>query len=69
MTLVEAAEALRIHPDSLRRLAVRGRVPGAIKWRGKQWLFERSALTQFAVAYRSTPGRPPKGLFDREADR
>lgn len=61
--LLEAATYLRIHPDSLRRLALHGRVPGARKWHGRQWLFERDTLAQFASTYRATPGRPSRGLF------
>ena len=66
LTLLEAAAELGVHPDSLRRITVRGRVPGAVKWRGKQWLFDRDALFQFASTYRASPGRPPRGLFDAE---
>lgn len=63
LTLLDAAAFLRIHPDSLRRLAGAGRVPGAQKWRGRQWLFDRDALAQFAMTYRAKAGRPPAGLF------
>lgn len=63
LNLLEAATYLKIHPDSLRRLAVRGQVPGARKWHGRQWLFERGTLAQFASTYRATPGRPSSGLF------
>lgn len=63
LNLLEAATYLGIHPDSLRRLAIHGRVPGARKWHGRQWLFERETLAQFASTYRATPGRPSRGLF------
>jgi excisionase family DNA binding protein len=68
LTLLEAASVLGIHPDSLRRLVAAGRVPGATKWRDRQWLFERDVLAQFAFTYRAKPGRPPSGLFP-ELDR
>lgn len=64
LPLLDAARDLGIHPDSLRKMANRGAVPGAFKWRGKQWLFERHALQTFAETYRGVPGRPPKGSFD-----
>lgn len=63
LTLLDAAAFLGIHPDSLRRLAGAGRVPGAQKWRGRQWLFDRGDLAQFALTYRARAGRPPTGLF------
>jgi excisionase family DNA binding protein len=64
LTLLEAAQVLGIHPDSLRKLAVANRIPGSRKWRGRQWLFERATLQQFAQTYRGARGRPPRGLFD-----
>ena len=63
LTLLDAATVLGIHPDSLRRLAGAGRIPGAQKWRGRQWLFDRELLAQFALTYRARAGRPPAGLF------
>ena len=63
LTLLEAAAILGIHPDSLRRLAGAGRVPGAQKWRERQWLFDRGLLAQFALTYRARAGRPPAGRF------
>lgn len=63
LTLLDAAAALHVHPDSLRRLAASGRVPGALKWRDRQWLFDRQQLAEFALTYRARRGRPPAGLF------
>lgn len=64
LILLEAAQMLGIHPDSLRKLAVAHRIPGARKWRNRQWLFERAVLQQFAQTYNGSRGRPPRGLFD-----
>ncbi|MFN8519591.1 MAG: helix-turn-helix domain-containing protein [Chloroflexota bacterium] len=58
LTLLEAARELDIHPDSLRKLANRGAVPGARKW-AKRWVFDRSELRRFKGTYRNLPGRPP----------
>lgn len=58
LTLLDAARELDIHPDSLRKLANRGSVPGARKW-AKRWVFDRDRLRDFGRTYRNTPGRPP----------
>lgn len=58
-TLLEAARELDIHPDSLRKLANRGSVPGARKW-AKRWVFDRARLREFKGTYRNVPGRPPR---------
>lgn len=58
-TLLEAARELDIHPDSLRKLANRGYVPGARKW-AKRWVFDRERLQEFRRTYRNVPGRPPR---------
>lgn len=59
LTLVDAARELDIHPDSLRKLANQGSIPGARKW-AKRWIFDRSELTAFGRTYRNIPGRPPR---------
>jgi excisionase family DNA binding protein len=56
--LVEAAKALDVNPDTLRKLAIRDRIPGARRW-GKRWVFDREKLLAFKRTYRSNPGRPP----------
>jgi hypothetical protein len=61
--LVDAARELDINPDTLRKLAIRERIPGARKW-AKRWVFDREKLLAFKRTYRSTPGRPP-GKLDR----
>jgi hypothetical protein len=58
-TLLEAARELDVHPDSLRKLANRGAVPGARKW-AKRWVFDRARLREFKGTYRNVPGRPPR---------
>jgi len=58
LTLLEAAQELDVHPDSLRKLATQGRVPGARKW-AKRWVFDRRRLQGFKRTYRNVPGRPP----------
>jgi hypothetical protein len=60
LPLLEAARELDIHPDSLRKLANHGKVPGARKW-AKRWVFDREQLLEFKSTYRAVPGRPPKG--------
>lgn len=59
LPLLEAARELDIHPDSLRKLANQGKVPGARKW-AKRWVFDRAQLLTFKRTYRGTPGRSPK---------
>lgn len=59
--LVDAARELDIHPDTLRKLALRGLIPGARQW-GKRWVFDRGQLLAFKPTYRSTPGRPPRKM-------
>ena len=59
LSLVDAARLLRINPDSLRKKAVRGEIPGARKWQ-KRWIFERETLREFKKTYRATRGRPPR---------
>jgi hypothetical protein len=61
--LVDAARELDINPDTLRKLAIRERIPGARKW-AKRWVFDREELRAFKLTYRSTPGRRP-GKLDR----
>jgi hypothetical protein len=58
LPLLEAARELDIHPDSLRKLANKGKVPGARKW-SKRWVFDRAQLLEFKRTYVGTPGRPP----------
>lgn len=57
--LLEAARELEINPDTLRKLAIQRRIPGARKW-AKRWVFDRKKLLTFKRTYRSTPGRPPR---------
>ncbi len=59
--LADAARELDIHPDTLRKLALRGGIPGARQW-AKRWVFRREDLLAFKRTYRSTPGRPPRKL-------
>jgi hypothetical protein len=59
LTLLEAARELDIHPDSLRKLANRGSVPGAREW-AKRWVFDRARLREFKGTYRNIAVRPPR---------
>jgi len=51
----EAAERLRIHPESVKRLIRQGKLP-AIKIANK-WLIRRDILEQFASTYDPRPGQ------------
>ena len=50
----EVGDRLHIHPESVRRLIRRGKLP-AIKF-GNKWLVDRVFLEQFASAYDPRPG-------------
>ncbi len=53
-TVKEAAERLNIHPESVRRLIRKGKLP-ARKF-ANTWLIERDVLEQFASHYDPRPG-------------
>lgn len=55
--LVEAAQALGIHPQSLRRLIKADKIPARL-FAGK-YLIEREKLEIFKVHYDPRPGRKP----------
>ena len=57
LDLVEAARALNIHPQSLRRLIKQKKVP-AILFAGK-YLIPRDKLEMFKANYDPRPGRKP----------
>jgi excisionase family DNA binding protein len=57
LDLVQAAQVLGIHPQSLRRLIKAGHVPARM-YAGK-YLIERAALNQFKTTYDPRPGRKP----------
>ena len=57
LDLVEAARELGIHPQSLRRLLKKTRVP-ATMFAGK-YLIERDKLNIFKSSYDPRPGRKP----------
>lgn len=57
LDLVEAAQALGIHPQSLRRLIKDGKIP-ARKFAGK-YLIDRDKLEMFKANYDPRPGRKP----------
>jgi excisionase family DNA binding protein len=57
LDLVEAARALNIHPQSLRRLIKQKKVP-AILFAGK-YLIQRDKLEMFKANYDPRPGRKP----------
>ncbi len=57
LDLVEAAQVLGIHPQSLRRLIKDGKIP-ARKFAGK-YLIERDKLEMFKSNYDPRPGRKP----------
>lgn len=54
LTLEEAADVLRLHRNTLRKLAMAGKVP-ATKY-GHQWRFSRRLLEEH-LRERSQPGR------------
>lgn len=53
-TVKEAAERLRIHPESVRRLIRQGKLPA--KKFANTWLIEWAVLEQFASHYDPRPG-------------
>lgn len=53
-TVKDAAEKLRIHPESVRRLIRQGKLPA--KKFANTWLIEREVLEQFAGHYDPRPG-------------
>jgi len=57
LDLLEAARALNIHPQSLRRLIKQKKVP-AILFAGK-YLIQRDKLEMFKANYDPRPGRKP----------
>ena len=57
LDLVEAARALNIHPQSLRRLIKQKKVP-ALLFAGK-YLIQRDKLEMFKANYDPRPGRKP----------
>ncbi len=57
LDLIEAAQELGIHPQSLRRLVKDGKIP-ARKFAGK-YLIERDKLEMFKANYDPRPGRKP----------
>ncbi len=61
----EAAERLRIHPESVRRLIRAGRLPA--KKFGNSWLIARDVLEQFATGYDRRPGNRAM-LFDIKSE-
>ena len=52
--VAEVAKRLNIHPESVRRLIRKGKLP-AIKF-GNKWLVEKSVLEQYASRYDPRPG-------------
>ncbi len=57
LDLVEAAQVLNIHPQSLRRLIKNGKMPARL-FAGK-YLIERDKLEMFKANYDPRPGRKP----------
>lgn len=57
MDLVEASRELQIHPQSLRRLIKKGRVPASMF--GGKYMVERDKLEMFKTNYDPRPGRKP----------
>ena len=57
LDLVQAAQVLGIHPQSLRRLIKSGKIPARL-FAGK-YLIERDKLEMFKSNYDPRPGRKP----------
>jgi len=53
LTVPEAAQLLRIHPDTLRRKAFAGEIQGVKV--GRAWRFNRDALEKWIAGSRPTP--------------
>jgi excisionase family DNA binding protein len=58
-TVDDVADALDIHPESVRRLIRQGRIQA--RKLGNQWLVSRLYLSGYAAAYRSETGNRPLG--------
>ncbi len=53
--VLDAGQRLKIHPESVRRLIRKGKLPG-IRFSNK-WLIRKDELEQFAQTYDPRPGR------------
>ena len=60
VTVRDASERLKIHPESVRRLIRQGRLP-ARKF-ANTWLIEKDVLEQFASHYDPRPGNKARLL-------
>ena len=54
LTVKEASERLRIHPESVRRLIRQGKLPATKLM--NNWFIEKSVLAMFASRYDPRPG-------------
>jgi hypothetical protein len=53
MTLIEAAQFLKMHPEEVRRRAKRGNLPGAKA--GRAWVFIENDLAEYLRSFYSSP--------------
>ena len=65
LDLIEAANYLRIHPDTLQRRAASGEIPGAKP--GKCWVFLDVDLADWLRAHYKTQRNEPQPLWDSSA--
>lgn len=57
LTLKEAAEYLKLHPDTVKRLAQKGEIKGRRVGRGKNavWRFDKNELWESLIANQKPP--------------
>ena len=56
LNVEEAAALLGFHPESVRRLARRGRIP-AVKFGARAWVFDREELLEWQQQQRTVKGK------------
>jgi len=61
LTIIQAAEVLKLHPETVKRLCRQGDIP-ATKIRNT-WLIHKEVLANFASTY--NPGRGPGSRYRR----
>lgn len=65
LDLLEAAEYLRLHPDTLQRRAAAGEIPGAKP--GKRWVFLDVDLAEWLRSHYRTQTKQPEQTWDSSA--
>jgi len=66
LTVVEAASALDLHAETVRRFCRVGKLRSQKLLNG--WLIPRTEVESFASTYKETRGRPPSGRAQRNGE-